>query len=284
MNGCIQIGTLDGANVEIRQEVREENFFLFGAEADEIVGLRKQRSEDKFREIDGGVGGGGENCGGGWEMDGGVEEVDDFSLEAIEDEDVSLIDGVFEGGFGTLAEETSLIKLRVAFYAINARRLPLALLVYTLVRPPMTTSVVNNSVFRGFFEKHKLTGPKFIDWYRQLRIVLSVEDKLDYLEQRIPPTPVPAQAGQQKSDEIWKTLVLMRVKNSVCSTSRAGPSSDCERLSLLQTGRRAVWRKIPESPWGSPVPIGDRDGDVNRFPDGDGDGDGDEAEKRGWGW
>ncbi|GJS47460.1 putative ribonuclease H-like domain-containing protein, partial [Tanacetum coccineum] len=27
----------------------------------------------------------------------------------------------------------------------------------------MTTSVVNNSVFRGFFEKQKLTGPKFID-------------------------------------------------------------------------------------------------------------------------
>ncbi|GJR82267.1 hypothetical protein Tco_0153052 [Tanacetum coccineum] len=38
-------------------------------------------------------------------------------------------------------------------------------------------------------------------------------------------------------------------------------------------------RKIPESPWGSPIPIGDGDGDVNRFPDGDGDGDGDEAEK-----
>ncbi|GJY81935.1 hypothetical protein Tco_0494686 [Tanacetum coccineum] len=43
-------------------------------------------------------------------------------------------------------------------------------------------------------------------------------------------------------------------------------------------------RKIPESPWGSPIPIGDGDGDVNRFPDGDGDGDGDEAEKRGWRW
>ncbi|GJY87089.1 putative PIF1 DNA helicase/replication protein A1-like protein [Tanacetum coccineum] len=43
-------------------------------------------------------------------------------------------------------------------------------------------------------------------------------------------------------------------------------------------------RKIPESPWGSPIPIGDGYGDVNRFPDGDGDGDGDEAEKRGWGW
>ncbi|GJW29721.1 zf-CCHC domain-containing protein [Tanacetum coccineum] len=44
------------------------------------------------------------------------------------------------------------------------------------------------------------------------------------------------------------------------------------------------WQKIPESPWGSPIPIGDGDGDVNRFPDGDGDGDGDEAKKRGWGW
>ncbi|PRQ40679.1 putative glycogen phosphorylase [Rosa chinensis] len=48
MNGCIQIGTLDGANVEIREEVGEENFFLFGARAEEISGLRKQRSEGKF--------------------------------------------------------------------------------------------------------------------------------------------------------------------------------------------------------------------------------------------
>ncbi|GJX13512.1 zinc finger, CCHC-type containing protein [Tanacetum coccineum] len=32
----------------------------------------------------------------------------------------------------------------------------------------MTTSVGNNSVFRSFFEKQRLTGPNFIDWYRQL--------------------------------------------------------------------------------------------------------------------
>nr|GFA19224.1 hypothetical protein [Tanacetum cinerariifolium] len=42
----------------------------------------------------------------------------------------------------------------------------------------------------GFFEKQKLTGPNFIDWYRQLRIVLSIDDKLNYLEQPIPPAPV----------------------------------------------------------------------------------------------
>ncbi|XP_057491299.1 alpha-1,4 glucan phosphorylase L isozyme, chloroplastic/amyloplastic-like [Actinidia eriantha] len=48
MNGCILIGTLDGANVEIRQEVGNENFFLFGAQAQEIAGLRKERAEGKF--------------------------------------------------------------------------------------------------------------------------------------------------------------------------------------------------------------------------------------------
>ena len=47
MNGCILIGTLDGANVEIREEVGEDNFFLFGARAHEIAGLRKERAEGK---------------------------------------------------------------------------------------------------------------------------------------------------------------------------------------------------------------------------------------------
>nr|GEX98549.1 hypothetical protein [Tanacetum cinerariifolium] len=65
----------------------------------------------------------------------------------------------------------------------------------------MTTSPANNSVFRGFFEKKKLTGPNFIDWYRQLRIVLSIEDKLNHLEQPIPPAPV-ALAGQHVAPKI----------------------------------------------------------------------------------
>nr|GEZ05713.1 zinc finger, CCHC-type [Tanacetum cinerariifolium] len=65
----------------------------------------------------------------------------------------------------------------------------------------MTTSSTNNSVFRGLFEKQKLSGPNFIDWYRQLRIVLSIEDKLNYLEEPIPPAPV-AHAGQQVAPEI----------------------------------------------------------------------------------
>ncbi|GJT04143.1 retrotransposon protein, putative, ty1-copia subclass [Tanacetum coccineum] len=110
----------------------------------------------------------------------------------------------------------------------------------------MTTPVVNNSVFRGFFKKQKLIRPNFIDWYRQLRIVLLVDDKLNYLEYSIPVAPVPVHAGQQVPPEALAAHAawVKGIENFVFSPSRAGTSSNHERVSCVQAGRRTIRKLI----------------------------------------
>lgn len=59
MNGALTIGTLDGANIEIREEVGAENFFLFGLTTEEVaakkaVGYRPMdyyESNDDLRQV-----------------------------------------------------------------------------------------------------------------------------------------------------------------------------------------------------------------------------------------
>ncbi|WP_319380117.1 glycogen/starch/alpha-glucan phosphorylase [Thiomicrorhabdus sp.] len=48
MNGALTIGTLDGANVEIREAVGPENFFLFGLHTPEVESLRPHYNPQVF--------------------------------------------------------------------------------------------------------------------------------------------------------------------------------------------------------------------------------------------
>jgi starch phosphorylase len=66
LNGALTIGTLDGANVEIREEVGAENFFLFGLTVEQIQALRAKgyspweyyRSNRELKGVIDAIGGG----------------------------------------------------------------------------------------------------------------------------------------------------------------------------------------------------------------------------------
>ncbi len=51
LNGALTIGTLDGANVEMLEQVGEDNIFIFGLKADEVDARLKYNNSDEVKDI-----------------------------------------------------------------------------------------------------------------------------------------------------------------------------------------------------------------------------------------
>ncbi|XP_017970424.1 PREDICTED: uncharacterized protein LOC108660677 [Theobroma cacao] len=58
--------------------------------------------------------------------------------------------------------------------------------------------MVNNLSLRSILDVNKLTGPNFLDWFRNLKIVLKQEKKFYVLDTPIPPVPATDASAEDK--------------------------------------------------------------------------------------
>ncbi|GJY62136.1 hypothetical protein Tco_0462793 [Tanacetum coccineum] len=83
--------------------------------------------------------------------------------------------------------------LGIASVAIIDRQLPFEYTITSrstdVVVMALPVQNINHSAFRSMFEREKLSGNYFNDWFRQLKLVLRVEKKFFVIEQPIPPAP-----------------------------------------------------------------------------------------------
>ncbi|GJS38239.1 hypothetical protein Tco_0563282 [Tanacetum coccineum] len=80
--------------------------------------------------------------------------------------------------------------LRIAqVFAIGKRYLPIESIIASRSTDMAATQTTNNNSIRSILEKEKLNCSNFLDWYRNLRIVLRNEQKLHHLEEALPEAP-----------------------------------------------------------------------------------------------
>ncbi|GKC28767.1 retrotransposon protein, putative, ty1-copia subclass [Tanacetum coccineum] len=116
----------------------------------------------------------------------------------------------------TLFRETKSHKvLKIAPVAIIVRQLPFEYTITSrstdVVVMALPVQNINHSAFRSMFEREKLSGNNFNDWFHQLKLVLRVEKKMFVIEQPIPP----ALAANSEANVLAKWNAIYDAYNEV---------------------------------------------------------------------
>ncbi|GJV95912.1 retrotransposon protein, putative, ty1-copia subclass [Tanacetum coccineum] len=98
--------------------------------------------------------------------------------------------------------------LGIAPVAIIDRQLPFEYTITSrstdVVVMALPVQNINHSAFRSMFEREKLSGNNFNDWFRQLKLVLRVEKKMYVIEQPLPAAPAADSQAQVLSQ--WNAV------------------------------------------------------------------------------
>ena len=93
----------------------------------------------------------------------------------------------------------------------------------------MASNTASNLSLRSILEKDKLNGTNFLDWYRNLRIVLKQERKEHVLDQPVPNEPAANALKAQKdayskhvNDSVDVTCLMLGSKESELQTDGNG--------------------------------------------------------------
>nr|GEX35146.1 hypothetical protein [Tanacetum cinerariifolium] len=89
---------------------------------------------------------------------------------------------------------------------------------------------INHSAFKSMFQREKLSGNNFNDWFCQLKLVLRVKKKMFVIEQPIPP----AHAADSKANVLVEWNALYDVHNEELSFMFE-KQAEVERFDLIQT-------------------------------------------------
>ncbi|GJS49631.1 hypothetical protein Tco_0599752 [Tanacetum coccineum] len=126
--------------------------------------------------------------------------------------------------------------------------------------------------------------PGWFACIHQPRGILRSSRRLGCIASEIEETFMVSDMSSHRSSWYWKYSSIRFHPSS--SVLEMGPDAfDRSVISSVSSSNEPKSRLLPPNAiQGSPIPIGDGDEDVKRFPDEDGGGDGDEDKKQGWGW